>query len=848
MNGVWPAIRIGLLDLRGDLRRFVLLITCLIVGTALIAGVNSVGTSITRAIEVGAAELMGGDFELSRADRAATAEELAAMAPFGQVVSVIDTNLRAESFEGEAFADVSAVSEAYPLLGTVGSPQLADGPPVSQLLAESDGLFGALVDAILLDELGLAVGDSIGLGGTEFQVRGTLTRLPDAAVRGFRLGMPALMSLDGFDLVSDRTSPLPGLGTWYRYKIFLADRDLEAGELALSEAFIANGWTLRSARDGLGQMVRYYDLFMRFLVIVGLGSLLIGGVAVWTGMQSYITERASLIAVLRSIGASRARVFIHFFAQVAALALTGVVIGLVIGGGLAFVLLPAIGGAVGIPLAPAIHPAPLIVAAAAGLVTAFAFAYLPLQQAQTIRPMLLFRSKGLAAPPIDWRALLLSPQVLPLLLAVLAFFLLAYAMTNDAALVAAFGVASAAAAILFQLFIRLVQAALSRLPERGPRILRHALRNVSHAGNNAASVVVSAGMALAMLIVVLVMQSNLQQEFLGASAFDAPTLVGSDLFPDEVEGLETLAAGGNGITRFVSTPLLRGALVEIDGTPADERITRGPEATFLLSGEVPLTWRSELPASSRVTAGQWWAPDHSGPGLVSLHQSLRNGLGVDLGDTLTFSIFGENITVTIASFRDYSWQGGIDFLATFSPGVIEQYPTTLFAAVTAEEGQEETVGRRLAADFPDIRFIAIGDTLRQVTEALGQLSFAATLVGGLAVGNGLLVLIGSLSTGRRQREADAVIGKVLGTTRFELIATAFVQYLLLAVLAAIPALVIGLGVGRFVVMLLLDVEFGFRADVLAVVLATAVIVTAVLGAMTILRAASARPARLLRDL
>src|SRR5690606_29649463 len=155
---------------------------------------------------------------------------------------------------------------------------------------------------------------------------------------------------------------------------------------------------------------------------------------------------------------------------------------------------------------------------------------------------------------------------------------------------------------------------------------------------------------------------------------------------------------------------------------------------------VPLTWRSLLPASSRLVAGQWWPEDYAGPGLVSLHQSLRNGLGVDLGDTLTFSIFGDPVTVTIASFRDYSWQGGIDFLATFSPGVLDSYPTTLFAAVTAAPGQEEDVTRLLASQLPDIRFIAVGDTLKQITDALGQLSFAAALVGGLAVGNGLLVL------------------------------------------------------------------------------------------------------------
>ncbi len=848
MPKIWPAIRIGLLDMRGDLRRFLLLVTCLAVGTALIAGVNSVGASISRAIDSGAAEIMGGDLELSRADRLATAEELTAMQALGRVVAIIDTNLRAETWDGEGFADVSAVGPLYPLFGTVSSPNLPSGTDVSAFLAEEDGNPGALVDAVMLDQLGIGVGDTFSLGGTEFSVRGTLGQLPDAPVRGFRLGMPVLITGDGFGVVSDRTSPLPGLGTWYRYKIDLEGADLDTSLVSAAERFGDSGWTIRTARDGLGQMVRYYDLFMRFLVIVGLGSLLIGGVSVWTGMRAYIAERSGIIAVMRSMGAGRSRVFIHFFSQVAALALVGVLIGLLVGGSVAFLILPSIGAAVGIPLVAAIHPAPLLIAAGTGLVTAFAFAYLPLQQAQTIRPVLLFRSKGLDAPPVDWKALLLSWQVLPLVAAIAAFFLLAWLMTGDAALVAAFGLASAVAAVLFQLFIRLVQAGLARLPETGPRIIRHALRNISTAGQNAAAIVVSAGMALAMLIVVLVMQANLQQEFLGASAFDAPTLVGSDLFPDEVEDLETLAASGNGMTRFVSTPMLRGSLIDVAGTPAASLRTRGPEATFLLSGDVPLTWRSVLPSSSRVTAGEWWPADYSGPALVSLHQSLRNGLGVNLGDTLTFSLFGEPVMVTIASFRDYSWQGGIDFLATFSPGVLDAYPTTLFAAVTAAPGEEENVTRLLASELPDIRFISVGDTLKQVTDALSQLSFAAALVGGLAVGNGLLVLIGSLSTGRRQREADTIITKVLGATRLELIATSALQYGLLALFAVIPALIIGLGVGRLVTMVMLEVEFTWRPDVIAVVLLSAIIITALLGAMTILRAASARPARLLRDL
>jgi putative ABC transport system permease protein len=86
------------------------------------------------------------------------------------------------------------------------------------------------------------------------------------------------------------------------------------------------------------------------------------------------------------------------------------------------------------------------------------------------------------------------------------------------------------------------------------------------------------------------------------------------------------------------------------------------------------------------------------------------------------------------------------------------------------------VGRQLASALPDVRFIAIGETLEKTTSALGQLSVAASIVGGLAVGNGLLVLLGSLATGRRQRQADAVITKVLGATRAEVLSVSIVHF------------------------------------------------------------------------
>lgn len=847
MHRIIATIRIALLDMRGDLRRFGLLIACLAVGTALIAGVSAVGASIRQAVETDAALLMGGDIELTRGDRPATADELAVLRSFGQVSHVVDTNVRAEFGDATAFVDLIAVGDTYPLLGQVGSPQLPFGANVAEFLGPVDGMPGALVDPLMLDELGAGVGDTIQIGGTPFTVRGVLTGVPDGAVRGLRLGSATVITVEALGTVADRTSPLPGLGTWFRYKVLLNEGDGESGKIAAGEALNDPAWTIRSARDGLGEMVRYYDIFMRFLVVVGLASLLIAGVSVWTGVSDYVGERSGVIAVMRSMGARRQRIFAHFLAQIAAIAATGVGIGVIIGAVAAVVALPIVAESVGVGLSPTLPIQPLLVAAGIGLVTAFAFAYLPLQQAQSISPANLFRAKGLGAPPIDWRVIAFSPKVLPLVVSAAVFLWLAIVMTNDPVLVAAFALVSIIAVAIFRFGIAAATYAIEHLPEPRNRILRHALRQIAGSRAGASAVVISVGMAIAMLVVVLVLQLNLRNEYLGASVFDAPTFVAADLFSDEVEQLEAMQRAGGDVESFTSTPMLRGALVAVNGRPASEIGARGPEASFLLSGEVPLTFRAVVPASSRLVEGQYWPPDYQGPPAVSLHQNLRAGLGVGLGDRLTFEIFGEQITAEIVNFRDYSWQGGIDFLATFAPGAIEQFPMTLLGSVTAVPGREADLERELAAALPDVRFIAIGETLRQITAALGQLALAASLVGGLAVGNGLLVLVGSLVTGRRQRQIDTTITKVLGAKRFELVAVPVVNYVLLGAFASLLAIPLGIIIAYVLTLVMLNVQFAVDPATLAVVDFVAIAITGLLGATTVYRVLVVRAARLLRE-
>ena len=172
----------------------------------------------------------------------------------------------------------------------------------------------------------------------------------------------------------------------------------------------------------------------------------------------------------------------------------------------------------------------------------------------------------MAAPPIDWRKLLLSWQIVPLLLAAIAFLWLAVLMTDDPLLVAAFAVVSVFAVILFRSPSdpRHAQGCgASPNPPTAPCDTRLATSSVPD--RTRPSVVVSVGLALAMLVVVLALEVNLRNEYLGASVFDVPTFVASDLFEDEVQALAGLKQSGSDISRFTATPMLRGALTAING-------------------------------------------------------------------------------------------------------------------------------------------------------------------------------------------------------------------------------------------------------------------------------------------
>ncbi|MDC9822165.1 FtsX-like permease family protein [Devosia sp. ZB163] len=839
-------VRVALRDLRGDLKRFAILLACLALGVATITLVGSVGAALQSALLRDARTLLGGDLEATLTYRAANAEERALFQSLGQLSEVVEVQGRADGGSGSSFLAIKAVDAGYPLIGTLTVEGATE--PLPALLAERDGRFGLVADPLMFDRLGLKVGDPVTVGEAEFTLTGVLGKLPDQVTTGIQFGLPVLISVEALNGTGILA---PGVLATYRYKVLLnPGTDFETAKAAIETRFPTVGWKVNAPRDATADLARFFDIFARFLTIVGLSSLLVGGVGVSNAISAYVTERQRSIATMKALGATGPRILFHFLTQVMLLTVAGIAVGLIIGTLLSMAILPILGGLLSVNLPPVVDIGTLWTAAGFGALVGFAFGYLPLVRAEKLKPALLFRSAGSAVEGgLGWSDLARPSLWLPLGLAALGIYLLAALTTGRPLLVLWYAVAVILAFLVLRGAGWLLQRGLKLIPPAPNAALRNAVKAIYRPGAPAPVVILSLGLGLALLLLIALIDANLRHQLNRESIPNAPSFVFMDLFDDEVEALKDFTVNDKQVENFASLPMVTGAIESINGVPVAELGRKPPsEFAFVLEGEIPLTASEGLPDQSEITEGSWWPPNFIGPPEVSVFERLKGPLGLKLGDEITFRIFGEPVTVKIGSFRDYAWRSGsVNFGFVLSPNALADFPLSYLGLLKASPGHEREVQQRLVADFPDLLFLPVGEALETFAALLANVTTAVEVIGGLAVVSGVLVLAGAMAAGRKQREADAVVTKVLGATRGDVIRAFLVEYGVLGLLAAVLAAILGLvGTWAFVEYVL---EIDFWADLWLIVWVAAgtIVLAVVVGMLTTWSALSIRPSRFLRE-
>ncbi|MDX3899034.1 MAG: FtsX-like permease family protein [Sphingobium sp.] len=840
----WAASwRIARRDLHAGFRGLRLLFLCLFLGVMTLAAIGSLTAAITDELAARGRTLLGGDVEIAMMQREANAFDKWNFAQFGQLSETVRMQAMAQRAGGArtggppaVLTELKGVNSAYPLYGAL---TLQGGGRYAPLAPDR-----ILIGDGLAERLQVKPGDRLRYGGATFTISGLIADEPDRIGEGFTLGPVAIVSMAGL-----RRTGLIQPGSLYtaKYRVKLPPgADARALRERLDKAYAAQGWTFKDHEGAAPGASRFFERMGQFLSLIGLAALVIAGIGVSNGVASYLALKRGGIATLKVLGATSRDIARIYLMQIGAVAALAVAIGLVAGALLPPALIALAGDVLPVRPGFAIHPLPLATSAVYGLLIAFLFTLPPLSRARTLPVVAILRSL------VDPKVRLDRRSLAAMALAGAALLALAIGTARDPLFSAAVLGAVAAVLLLLLGLGWLVTLAARRMPRPRRPLWRLAVANLHRPGAQTAALVVALGLALTLFVTLAGIQTSLRSEIDRTVPQKAPDQFVLDIpSAQEARFRAIVAREAKGAVLNVA-PALRGRIVAYGGTRVAD-LKQLPEAAWFLRGERGITYSATLPEGSDLTAGRWWPRDYRGPPLVSLDEEAAKVLDIGVGDSLTVSLLGREMTARIASLRRVNWDTmGFNYVLVFSPSAVAAAPHSLAATITLPEpasaARQGAVTRALLAAFPGVSVVAVGEIVAQVGGLLDQMATAIVAAASVAILAGISVLVGAIAASRQARAYDSVILKTLGATRWQILGTQALEYGLLAAMLALVSLALGGVAAWFVIVRVF--EFGWAPD-WGVVLATlggGALLTLGIGLAGSIPLMSVRPARALRAL
>jgi putative ABC transport system permease protein len=832
-------LRMAVRETRASWQRLLFFFVCIAVGVAAIVALRSVIQSVRAVFGAEAKSLIAADVlistnrEWSPDARATIERRLKAAGALAQTDTVETATMVRPADTSRSVArmvELRAVQPAFPLYGTL---TLRDGATYSHQLLRNQGV---LVRPELLTALAVRVGDQILIGQIPFTIRGVIVDEPGRRVGDFSLGPRVLI-----DFADLEATGLLTFGSRAR-RVLLArvpDRAIDPLVRQLRSDFRQEFVNARSYRASDDEIGRDFDRAENYLSMVGLVIVILGGIAVSSVTRVFVLQKMHSIAVLKCLGGTSGQIIAIYMLQVMVLGFAGSVLGV----GLARLAIAAIPYAIdttstamlgevqyGITWSAALQGLGI------GVMVSLLFSVVPLLRVRAVKPSLLLRDETAAPAGTDWTRIVAFVLVSAGLVALTAW----QASSLRVGLVVCAGFAGLALVLMGagRLLVRVV-APLANTPSFP---LRHAVLHLSRPGNQTRVILLAVGLGAFFIVGVRALQASLLEEFSTELTASAPDMFLMDVQRGQVDAVQAfLRDPASGAGQFRLIPVLRARVTGVSGRETQLESFDDVRARGSLAREYTITYRDALEPNETLVAGRFWNGPAAEP-EVSIEKGINERYQIGVGDTVRFDILGRVINARVTSIREVDWRdsrsGG--FMFVFRPGVLDSAPQMFIAPLKGPEGADARARFQaaLVAQFPNVSVIDFREILLTIQDVMSKVTLAISVVGGLVLFSGALILIGAVAMTKFQRVYEAAVFKTLGANTRMIARMLLFEYGVLGLLAgtvgSLGAVALTWGVSRFA----LDIPWRvFALEHVGGVVATAVLVSAigVLSSLDVLR-------------
>ncbi|HKC92688.1 MAG TPA: FtsX-like permease family protein [Nitrospira sp.] len=875
-------------ETRGAWRHFLYFFVCVAVGVGALVAVSLFAAHVDHAVTREARGLLGGDLEVRSSyplsadgqEVLHTLDQRGIMVTHVSELIAMASRTDVEKTAGQAtqIVELKAVEPAYPLYGTL---KLEPAQSLDRLLhpdtspCQGTRCHGAVVQEALLLRMGLTVGSRLKIGQAEFLITALVRIEPDRMANAFSLGPRVIISQEGLQAAA---LIKPGSRVRERQLLKLPPGlPLEPVRGELRGGLAADHVRVTDFRDAQPQLKQFLEQLSRYLGLIGLTALFIGGLGVAMSIQAFLQEKLKTIAILKTVGADSATIVRTYVLQALGLGFLGSLAGILLGIFLQRVLPPLLAGAFVTDLLDqlgastelsAVSIGPLLKGGSLGLLATLLFSTWPLLRVREIKPAAIFR-REVESDTVDetlrwlpwWVRWGLNDR-LTVMTSVIILTGLGGLSVWQAGSWKIGGLFIAGLILAVSLLVAcawMLVGGLRIVPRPMSLTLRYAIGNVVRPGGHTARILIAIGISVMVIVTVSLVEQALLRQVGETRPVDAPTFFFIDLQLDQTSSFAELVKQQTGGRAPELTPLIRSRLHSVNGEAVkveedldqEERREESKDERrkqWYLSREYVLTYLDQLPKGNEIVGGTWWQPGQQfATPQVSIEEEAARSLGLKVGSSIELDIQGTTIAAEVSSIRKVDWGNfSTNFYMILSPGSLEGAPITYVATIHVPAEQEVRLQQAVVAAFPNVSAIHVGDVLENFARVLDRLALAIRAVALFCVVTGGLVMAAALAATRYRRLYESVILKALGATRGLIARTFAAEYALLGLVGGLIAIGLSSVLSWVVLTYVFDLAWSLHPTVLLTGLGITVLLTLFVGLLSTFHILGQRPLAILR--
>ncbi|WP_279151742.1 ABC transporter permease [Photobacterium iliopiscarium] len=695
-----------------------------------------------------------------------------------KVAQQIRFGTMAFSDNGMQLVSVKAVDSVFPLRGEL-NLQSADAALLEhhvkpQQLWLTERLFSLL---------NVKIGDVLMLGDAELKISGRITQDPELSFNPFSQMPTVFINQQDIEVVG---GVQPGSRISYRYYFSGSNKSLadirQQLILTPSQRWLTENDAGRSG-DFIERARQYLSLTLVLVVLIAAATLVLT-------CQHYAATRKTAVAMMKSLGATKGFLWRWLLTQIGLVFVVAIVIGLTLGLGLEWLLRYPLQNLLPDQL-PAMGIAPFAISLLLALLIALPALGIPLSRLVQTSAINSVQVSTIAPTSSRLAWLLLLLPVLAAIVWIGTNFLVWLTLLGIVGLLlvlAGIGVA--------------VIALLQRVKLGAAYSL--ALSRVNRSKIKTATQLVALTCSLMLLAVIGLLRNELLADWQNTLPANAPNVFALNIAPEQQQSYLADLDKAN-LTRSQGYPVTRGRLVAINDkrfyATSNKAVTDQAVNNIEISNELNrkadddsvdpalrrelnFTWAKTLPSHNVVTKGQWGKTDG-----VSVEYGIAKRLNIRLGDKLAFTVGGLEFSATVNSIRHVEWRNmKPNFYFIFTPDVLQSFPSTGLVSFRVGE-QQNGLLNTLASQYPTVGVLDLRMMATRIQGLLAQVSWSLTVLAGLGVVSGLLLIMTLLRLSISERQTEIQLYRTLGASRKRIAATLWFEYGIIALLAGVIAAV-----------------------------------------------------------